>query len=167
MINLISLIDALSDHDVRYLVVGGVAVALHGVERSTIDLDLIVDFETDNVKRFMGVLQALGYRPKIPVKPELFADPKKRKEWIKKKGMVVFSFCHKDQMLDVIDVFVYHPKPFVEMERRKKNIKAGRFVIPIVSIDDLIYMKKEAGRKQDLSDVRVLNKIKKLQQKRK
>ena len=40
VINLISLIDALSDYGVRYLVAGGVAVTLHGVERSTVDLDL-------------------------------------------------------------------------------------------------------------------------------
>ncbi len=165
MINLISLIDALSDYGVKYLVAGGVAVTLHGVERTTVDLDLIVDFAPDNIKKFMNVLKVLGYKPKIPVKPELFADEAKRKEWIKKKGMVVFSFCHKDQMLDVIDIFVYHPKPFVDMEGRKKNVKAGRFIIPIVSIDDLIFMKKEAGRKQDLADIRVLKKIKKLQKK--
>jgi len=165
VINLISLIDALSDYGIRYLVAGGVAVTLHGVERSTVDLDLIIDFDPDNIKKFMNVLKVLGYRPKIPVKPELFADPIKRNEWIKKKGMVVFSFCHKDQMLDVIDIFVYHPRPFIDMEKRRKNVKAGRFVIPIVSIDDLIFMKKEAGRKQDLADIRVLNKIKRFQKK--
>lgn len=163
MINLISLIEALADYGVRYLVAGGVAVTLHGVERGTVDLDLIVDFEPENVKKFAQVLEALNYRPKVPVKGVDFADPAKRKKWIKEKGMIVFSFCHKDQPLDVIDVFVYHPRPYDQMERRRKNVKAGRFIIPICSIDDLIYMKKKAGRKQDLADIRVLKSIKKLQ----
>lgn len=163
MINLISLIDAFNDYGVRYLVAGGVAVTLHGVERTTADLDLIVDFDPENVKKFVKVLGLLGYKPKVPVKAEDFANPAKRKDWIKKKEMVVFSFCNKNQMMDVIDVFVYHPKPYPQMDSRKKNVKAGRFVIPIVSIDDLIYMKKVAGRKQDLSDIHVLQKIKKYQ----
>lgn len=163
MINLIALINAFNDHGVRYLVAGGVAVTLHGVERTTADLDLIVDFEPENVKKFVRVLGLLGYRPKIPAKAEDLADPAKRNEWIEKKGMIVFSFCHKDQMLDMIDVFVYHPRPYVGMNHRRKNVRAGRFIIPIVSIDDLIYMKKKAGRKQDIADIRVLKKIKKVQ----
>ena len=42
---------ALNAAEVRYLVVGGVAVVLHGYLRTTADLDLVVELETDNVLR--------------------------------------------------------------------------------------------------------------------
>jgi len=55
---------ALDAASIRFVVVGGVAVILHGVPRSTADLDLVIDLEEGNVRRFIGVMAQLGFVPR-------------------------------------------------------------------------------------------------------
>ena len=69
---------ALDRGKVRYLVAGGVALNLHQIIRSTMDLDLIVHLQTDNVVKFISVMRKLGYLPRVPVNPEDLSDKKKR-----------------------------------------------------------------------------------------
>lgn len=72
---------ALNRQGVRYLVVGGVAVNLLGVPRMTKDLDLMLDLEDDNLKRFVSAAKELGYRPRAPVSLDEFEDAAKRASW--------------------------------------------------------------------------------------
>ena len=65
-------LSALNTEGIRYLVVGGVAVVLHGHLRTTADLDLVIQLEPDNVRRAMRALTALGYAPRAPVQAEAF-----------------------------------------------------------------------------------------------
>ncbi len=65
---------ALEAAGVRYLVVGGVAVVLHGHPRLTADLDLALALDTGNVRAAFAALAGLGYRPRVPVTAESFAD---------------------------------------------------------------------------------------------
>src|SRR5262245_15818038 len=84
-------LEALNAAGVRYLVVGGVAVVLHGHLRTTADLDLVVQLDRDNVLRAMRALTDLGYRPRAPVSAETFADEEVRESWVRDKGLTVFS----------------------------------------------------------------------------
>ena len=77
---------------VRYLVVGGVALVLHGVVRLTADLDLFVDLEENNLNKLLKALAELGYKPRLPVSPTDFANRAIRENWIKEKNMIVFSY---------------------------------------------------------------------------
>jgi hypothetical protein len=54
-------IQSLNDHRVRYLVVGGYAVALHGYPRYTKDIDIWVELAPDNAVRIIGALQQFGF----------------------------------------------------------------------------------------------------------
>ncbi len=83
---------ALNFRRVKYIVVGGIALVLHGVVRLTADLDLIVRLETGNLTRFISVMNELGYKPKVPVKAEEFIDNNKRKTWKREKGMRACRF---------------------------------------------------------------------------
>lgn len=56
----------LRDGGVRFIVVGGTAVILHGVPRTTADLDLVVDEEPANLRRFVSAMTRLGYQPQAP-----------------------------------------------------------------------------------------------------
>ena len=58
---------ALDEARVRYLVVGGLAVVMHGYSRATYDLDLVVQLDQDNVVGAFQALGTLGYRPLVPV----------------------------------------------------------------------------------------------------
>jgi len=150
----------LNDEKVRYLVVGGVAVNLYGVLRATADLDLIIELTDDDVLRFARAMEKLGYKPRVPVTIEDFADPEKRKHWIENKHMLVFSLYNPQFRLGNIDVFVDEPFDFDEAYSRKHVILIDDIEIPLANIDDLIYLKKQAARNQDLADIEGLEIIK-------
>lgn len=152
----IQIFQALAKANAQYLVVGGVALNLHQVIRATVDLDLIVHLDPDNVRAFVGVMTALGFRPKAPVNPTDLAIAEKREEWIVEKGMIVFSFVNPSNPMEIIDVFVREPRPFQELYRRRYDVKAFNTTIPVIGIDDLIALKKEAGRPKDLYDIKML-----------
>jgi hypothetical protein len=70
-----AIFSALNTADVRYLVIGGLAVNAYGYERMTRDLDLVIGLEPNNIIRGLRALLGLGYHMSISVTPEQFADP--------------------------------------------------------------------------------------------
>lgn len=150
----------LAKNKIRYLVAGGFAVNFHQVQRATVDLDLIVHLEKENILAFVKMMTGLGFIPRVPVDPEQFADDKERNRWILEKGLMVFSFIHPDNSFEVVDVFAQEPEPFLDLFQRRLDVKAFGIVIPVLGKKDLIEMKKRAGREKDLFDARLLEKIK-------
>lgn len=150
---------ALQEKRVNYLVVGGIAVALHGVPRFTADADFVLELIPENINKFIVAMKELGYKPKAPVDPSDFADAGKRAEWIKEKGLTVFSFWKEDDPLKLIDVFVSNPIDFKAMKREKLVKMAAGVEIPIPSVKHLIELKKIAGRPEDLRDIEFLEKL--------
>lgn len=148
---------ALNAARVRYLVVGGLAVAAHGYGRMTFDLDLVVQLQPDNVERALKALAALGYRPLVPVAARDFADAVIRESWIRDKGMVVFQL-HSDRHPETrIDLFVAEPFDF---DQEYDNALVGEILPGVharfVRIETLIRMKEATGRGKDREDVRQL-----------
>lgn len=150
---------------VNYVVVGGVALVLHGVVRLTADLDLIVRLETKNLTKFISVIKELGYRPKVTVKAEEFIDNEKRETWRKEKGMQVLSFYHPKKPALLLDVFVNEPIDYETLEDEKEVIQAGSIKIPVVSKRHLIELKKISGRPQDIADINALKEVMKIEKK--
>ena len=149
----------LADNGVEYVVVGGVALVLHGVIRLTADLDLFVEMSEANLTRFSDTMKDLGYKPKAPVSAEDFIKPEERSRWNKEKGMVMFSFFHPDRPMDLIDVFISEPFPYEEIRRTKKVVEAHGIKIPLVSVDKLKQLKRIAARPQDLADIEALEEL--------
>lgn len=147
---------ALETANVRYLVVGGVAVVLHGLPRFTADLDLVVALDAENTRAAVAALGALGYRPRAPVPAEQFADAATRESWIKDKGLTVFSLWSPSHPATEIDLFVEEPFPFDEAYARAVRADLGTAVVSVVAISDLIALKRRAGRPKDLADVEAL-----------
>ena len=77
---------ALNASGTRYVVVGGVATVLHGHARLTAAADLILDLEREGATRAMRALCVLGFRPRVPVDPEDFANERTRSGWVREKG---------------------------------------------------------------------------------
>jgi len=67
--------------DVRAVVVGGVAVVLHGHPRLTADLDIVLDLAPENVRPAPEVLAHAGLVPRLPVDVHGFADEETRERW--------------------------------------------------------------------------------------
>lgn len=152
--------EALMKARIRFVVAGGVALNLLGVPRFTADLDLIIALSRENVLRFVKCLSELGYKTKLPVKAEFFADEKTRKKWIEEKNMMVFSFYKRDCPYELVDVFVKEPMPFDEIWQKRERVRLGNVFIPVISVDHLIILKKKANRLQDISDVESLKRLK-------
>ena len=160
MIKFEKLFSALNKGKVRYLVVGGIAVNLYGIERATADIDLVVDLEENNLQKFIKVMKEHNYKPKIPVRLEDFTEKEKREKWIKEKGMMVFSLFDPQNPFFLLDVFVTEPFDFNAVFKARKEMKSGNIKIPVISIGHLVEMKEKTGRPQDVSDVFYLKKIK-------
>ncbi len=158
------LFKALNDANVNYVVVGGLATVLHGYARLTMDVDLMVDLAPEEASRAMQTLEGLGFKPRAPVPAQHFADAAKRKEWIEQKGMTVFSLNHPSSPMLTVDVFVHHPIPFPGLRARAERMVIDGVPVYICSIEDLIDLKLQAGRPQDLLDI---EKLRRIQEKRK
>jgi predicted nucleotidyltransferase len=149
-------IDHLNRAEVRYIVVGGVAVVLHGHLRVTADLDLVVELEQKNAEKAVRVLEDLGWRPRAPVSAQSFTDAEKRRLWAEEKGMTVFSFWHPEVATLEVDVFVQEPFDFGAVYARAVMVELDDTQVKVIGLDDLIALKKQAGRHQDLADVEAL-----------
>jgi hypothetical protein len=149
----------LRDSGVRFVVVGGTAVILHGVPRTTADLDLVVDLDSENLNRLVAVMTRLGYQPRAPVASAELCDPDRRKAWIEDKGMRAFTFHRPGQPLGDIDILIDSPLDFAELSVRAERVDAGGLILHIAGIEDLIRMKQAAARDQDLADADALRRL--------
>lgn len=144
---------------VRFVVVGGVAVVIHGYARLTADLDLAIDLDPANVRRAMEAATARGLRPLLPVHAGDFADEATRRRWITERHMEVFSMRDERNPLLTVDFFAREPVPFEELWARAENVAIGGRTIRVAAIEDLIRMKRAAGRPQDALDIARLEEI--------
>ncbi len=160
MIRLENFFSALNKKRVRYLVTGGIAVNLYGIERATADVDIVVDLKENNLNRFIDAAKELGLKPKMPVKLDGLLKKEQRDSWKKEKGMTVFSIYDPKNPFFLLDVFVEMPFNFKKAYEAREKMKAGNIVIPVLSLEYLIEMKENTGRPQDRADVYYLKKIK-------
>jgi hypothetical protein len=136
------LLSAFNEHRVKYLVVGGYAVALHAQPRATKDLDLFVQPDSDNAKAVFSALAQFG-APLAGLTPEDFLEPTS-----------FFRMGRAPQMIEILpqisgmdfDQAWSHRVEVVIDE--KTGLK-----VPFISADDFIANKLAAGRPQDLADV--------------
>jgi hypothetical protein len=145
--------------DVRYVVVGGMAVVMSGHVRATVDLDVVVDLAPEAAGRAMGALTDLGLLPRVPVASHDFADPAVREGWIRDKHMQVLSFFDPDHPAREVDVFVSYPLDFELLLAGAVPTRVGDVVVPVAAKHHLIEMKRAAGRPRDLDDIEALQRL--------
>lgn len=149
--------EALNDVGVRYVVVGGLAVVLHGYVRLTADVDLMVDLAAGPARKAIAALIGIGLRPALPIDPAGFADATIRREW-KERNMVVFNLIDPDAGR-AVDLFVEPPIDFDDVWARSDKSNYQGVPVRIASITDLINMKRMSGRPEDLLDIAHLSAI--------
>lgn len=151
---------ALNSDSVRYLVVGGMAVAAHGHVRATNDIDMVVALDHQNALTAIESLTRIGFRPAVPVPAKQFADESARARWRSEKGMLVFQMRTGKPMDVPVDLFLTEPFDF---ERAYEHAVRAEVVpgveIPVVPLDILLEMKEAAGRPKDQEDIRILREL--------
>ncbi len=156
---LLSILTSLAEERVRFLVVGGVAVVLQGHPRFTADLDLVIDLTPSNATKALEVLGAKGFRPRAPVPLLAFADAAVRQSWIDEKGLTVFSLWSPDALGTEVDLFVREPFDFQAAYARADFVTLRGASVPVLSIPDLVMLKRAVARPKDLDDADALEEI--------
>jgi len=128
-------------HEVKYVVIGGIAAVLYGVPRATFDLDILIEASPENSRRLLDALIEAG----------MGTAALTNVEEILSNEITIF----KDRVR--IDVQISTPGLcFKEAWKKKKTMEYQGQAFHVVSLNHLISSKKAAGRDVDLEDVRLL-----------
>lgn len=149
------IIDSLERGRVQYAIAGGWAVALHGAVRGTVDLDIVIALTGENIAQAEKALQRIGLESRLPIGARdilLY-----RKEYIQNRNMKAWRFVKPSDPTEIVDILI------IDDLRKLKTtfIPIGSRKIPVVSISDLIRMKRVAGRAQDIEDIKALELLRK------
>lgn len=145
--------DALNKTNITYALVGGYAVALHGVIRGTVDLDFVIALEQNQFESLEKAMQSIGLKPRLPVTAEEVFQF--REEYIEKRNLVAWSFINEANPLEIVDIIITHDANLMKTE----TLSIDGMTIKIVTKQELIKMKKSSARPQDLEDVKALEKL--------
>jgi hypothetical protein len=150
---------ALQDSGVRYVLVGGLAVVLHGVDRLTADIDLVIDLAPEQAAKAIDVLLALGLKAGAPVNPREFADPAVRRRWRTESSLVVLSFWDPQNSCPTVDLFAEYPMEFEALFANAVLVPLAGTEVRIASVAHLVDIKRAAGRPRDLEDIARLTEL--------
>jgi predicted nucleotidyltransferase len=149
----LSVLREFQDRNVRYVLVGGLAVLLHGIDRLTADIDLVVDLAPDNASKAVETLLELGFRASAPIEPRQFADAAVRKRWQSEFGMLVLSFWDPENPRPTVDLFADCPTDFEALYQDSTSMALAISTVRVASLGHLIAIKRAAGGPKDLDDV--------------
>jgi len=132
----------LNANAIRYVVIGGYAVAFHGYLRYTGDLDVFVELSAENADKLVRALQEFGFD--LPeLKPSLFL----------RKGRVV-RMGREPMRLEILNQI--DGVTFEECYQKRRVSKLGTLKINFISLPELLKNKKATGRQKDRADVEAL-----------
>lgn len=134
----------LNERRVRYLIVGGYAVAFHGYPRYTGDLDVFVEASASNAALLIEVYAEFGFNP-AAMKPEMFTFPEN-----------VIRIGHEPVRLEVLTSI--SGVTFAGAYSRRVEVVLEDLLVPFISLADLIKNKTSTGRGKDKVDVETLQK---------
>ncbi len=139
-----SLLKSLKGHKVKFVIIGATAFPVHGYSRATLDIDIFIKPERSNAEKTLVALKNFGYDVKDVTVDELLT----------KKILI-------RQYLVETDIHPYvKGLSFDEVWKNKVKSKFGDTFAWFASLDDLIKMKKAAGRPKDIEDLKYLIKLK-------
>jgi len=127
------------EHNVRFLIVGGYALAAHGLPRATGDLDAWVWINPENAQNIVRALNAFGFQ-----NLSLTESDFSKEDSIIQLGYPPFRI----DILTSIDGVA-----FDQAWEKKIVVELNGMNVPFIGRDDLITNKKAAGRPQDIADV--------------
>ena len=144
---------ALETQKIDYCLVGGLAVALHGAIRGTMDVDLVVALDEKTFAQVEAVLNRLGLVSRLPLESrEVFQF---RKEYLSKRNLIAWSFIDSTNPIRQVDIVLTHAP--VELDPITLKIHGQN--VRVASISKLIEMKQKAGRPQDFEDAKALQSL--------
>jgi hypothetical protein len=155
------IISTLAMDEIDFIICGGVALVLHGIERMTMDLDLSVNMSDHNLKRFLGAMKRLGLTPRAPVPADSLLDPEKRKVMVDEKNALVFTFIDTKNPYRQVDIFITDSLSYETLKEHAEHIRVGDHLVQLINKNGLLKMKRAINppRDKDVYDIHMLTKI--------
>lgn len=152
---------ALTDAQVEFIVGGGVAGVLHGVERVTLDVDVALNMEPANLEKFLRVMEELRLQPRVPIAGRDLMNREAVQRMIAEKGAIVFSFVDFDRPLRHVDIFLGRDLSFEELNKDAERLLVEGRNIKIIGMKKLLELKRLISplRDKDLIDIKELEKL--------
>ena len=141
------IVDQFQKAKIPFAVVGGYALALHGIVRATVDIDFVLKIDLENYEKAEACLKKIGLDSRIPVRAQDLV--KMRKEYIKERNLIAWSFVDYKNPTKQVDILITKDISDLKIEK----ISVGGRKIPVATLESLFEMKKESGRPQDLIDI--------------
>lgn len=144
---------ALDAAKVRYALVGGYAVSLHGAVRGTVDVDVILAWDARTLRTAEQALQGLGLVSRLPITAaEVFQF---RDEYLRNRNLIAWNFYNPQDLTEQLDVVIS-----TDLKGKKvQSIETAEGSVRVLSRKDLIAMKRASGRPQDLADIAALERL--------
>ncbi len=137
----------------RYAIVGGHAVALHGAVRGTIDIDIALAWSLRSLQRAERALTELGLVSRLPIDAEdVFRF---RDEYIKNRNLIAWNFFNPGNLTEQVDIIISYDLK----GKRVQQMNTADGPIWVLDRKDLIAMKQASGRPQDLQDIDALERL--------
>ncbi len=150
----------LNEAGIQYIVVGGIAMNLHGLPRFTGDIDILLALDPPNIEKMSILMKEMGYEKRLPVTLEELGDEKHVVQLIKEKNLIAFTFNDPKKPQASVDIIVGESLKFENYKKHQVLIGMWGMHIPVVSIEDLIGMKQATHRQKDAEDVAFLLELK-------
>jgi hypothetical protein len=147
---LIRLVDALEKQKLRYALVGGHAVALHGAVRGTVDVDITIPLSKAAFVKAEKALHGMGMQSRLPVSAEDVFNF--REEYINNKNLIAWSFVNPDKPTEIVDIIITEDAK--KIKTVNKNVMGKK--IKVANLVSLIAMKRKSARPQDIEDIKAL-----------
>jgi hypothetical protein len=143
---------ALAEHEVDFVVVGGIAVQAHGYIRGTADVDIVPRPSLLNLSRLGEALADLDAQHLRAVPRLNVTDP----QLLKRAPLI--PLLTRTGRLDLIDIehLAGAPASYDELRSRALVVGLEDVAIAVAGLDDLLRMKRTAARPQDLTDIAAL-----------
>ena len=136
-----------------YAVVGGQAVALHGVVRGTIDVDVALRWTRQTVVDAEAALRGVGLESRIPVTAgDVFDLRDYAREYARERHLIAWNFFDPEAPMAEVDIVINYDLA----GKNAADIRLSSGLVRVLSRGDLIEMKKRSGRPQDLADADAL-----------
>ncbi len=149
---LYEVIDAVESVKINYSIVGGYALALHGIIRATMDVDLVLSLSLKDFELVEKAFLKINLKSRLPIRAQDVI--KMRKEYIERRNLIAWSFVDYQNPSRMVDILITEDVANLDI----KKISVGGRKIPVASLQDLLAMKLKAARPQDLVDVENLRK---------
>lgn len=144
---LFQVLDALDNAKVPYALVGGYALALHGIVRATIDIDLALSLNKKNLMQVEMALNQLGLQSRLPLRAqEVYAF---RLEYVEKRNLLAWSFVDFKNPARAVDILL--TEDLRQLNTQTKSVSGRK--IRVATLEELLRMKQAASRPQDQWDI--------------